>query len=190
MERPVRRPDLLHGAFAGAAGGLAGGIVKMLCERFAPPRPEGREAPPAVMMDRLAVARSGEHLTEDEKQSVTLTIHYAFSVLASAGYGALAEFAPVITTGFGTGYGLAVWAGAHEYALPRLDLTPRLPELPVSEQVNEAVTHALFGSVVEGVRRAIRRAAAPSVREEPAPNLASEARACYNGVMSKTSVTS
>jgi len=46
----------------------------------------------------------------------------AFGTLMGAAYGAMAEIAPFSTTGGGLPFGLALWLGADEIAVPLLHL--------------------------------------------------------------------
>jgi putative membrane protein len=133
-------------------GGLIGGVVKVLCEQIAPPRPPGRELPPAVLAEKMI----RRQLTDEQKSTTATVMHFAFSVSTGAAYGALVELWPAARIGSGTAFGLAIWAGFHELLLPAAGATPKLADLPVSEQVNEFVTHAIFGVTVEAVRGALR----------------------------------
>ncbi len=148
----ARKPDPLGGFVSGVAGGLAGGAVKMLCEVVAPPRPPDREAEPAVLLSKIARVNGESEPTEAQKQNATLLIHFAFSALGGGLYGALVEVWPRVGIGRGAGYGIAIWIGAHEMAMPALGLTPPTNRLPPSEQINECITHAIFGCTLEAVR--------------------------------------
>ena len=147
---------LLAGAFAGAAGGLAGGAVKLLCEKIAPPRPFWRQPPPGVLAAEVTRAVAGEDLTKTQRERTANVVHWVFSIATGALYGAVAEKFPRATTGSGTLFGTIVWAGFHEVVLPLARATPPLEELPASEQINEFITHALYGATVEGVRGLLR----------------------------------
>lgn len=144
------------GALAGGLGGLLGGLVKMGCEGAVPPRPEGRAQPPWVLAKNIWRSWTGAELDPELEKPVTLAIHFGFSIGCGAGYGALAESVPQVTLGYGSAHGLANWVGAHELLLTALELTPPLAELPISEQINEAVSHAIWGVAVELVRRPMR----------------------------------
>ncbi len=159
MNEQHERPDIRAGLFAGAIGGLAGGAAKMLCEAIAPPRPPGREAPPAVLAENLTEALTGKPLSSERKTAAANAAHWVFSIVSSAAYGAAVEIWPAARSGFGTAFGEFVWLGFHEFALPLLGATPKLPDLPLSEQSNEFVSHAIFGATVEGVRGLVRAAA-------------------------------
>ena len=49
-----RRPSLSKGLFAGAMGGLAGGLAKAAAEVIYPPRVQGQTSPPVILMERTA----------------------------------------------------------------------------------------------------------------------------------------
>ena len=112
------------------------------------PRPPGRLPEPAILI---------QHITGHVGSPRTVTaIHFAFSIVTGALYGALVEVLPIVGIGMGVGYGLAVWAIAHELVMPLIGLTPPLARLPVSEQINEAITHGIWGWVIELVRHDLR----------------------------------
>ena len=144
------------GLVAGAAGGLVGAGVKLICEAIAPPRAPGREPPPGILVSNILQSRRGYGLDKEGKKKAALAVHWSFSALASAAYGGLAEFFPSVTVGYGTVYGWALWAASHELALPLPHLTPPLSQVPASEQINEFISHGIFGASVEAMRRIVR----------------------------------
>ncbi len=154
FSRPT--PSITRGLITGLVGGLAGTAVKSLAEKIAPPRPPGREAPPKKLADDIAEETTGHEPDEDTEKAAVGLIHWTTGAGTGAVYGALAEVAPVVTTGAGTLFGAAFFALAHEAALPALGLTPPPTEVPLSEHANEFVTHILFGLTVELVRRGVR----------------------------------
>lgn len=149
---PPARNDVVDGAIAGAIGGLAGAAVKLLCEKIVPPRTPDREPPPGIIAANVVRALNGRELSHERMATVALAIHWTFSTVTSAAYGALAARAKGARFGSGVGFGVAVWVGFHEITLPLLRATPPLPELPFAEQVNECISHAIFGVTVERVR--------------------------------------
>ena len=156
----MTRRDLLmrlgKGLVAGAAGGLVGAGAKLICEAIVPPRAPGREPPPGILVSNILQARRGYGLDKEGKKKAALAVHWSFSTLASAAYGALAEFFPAVTVGYGTVYGWSLWAASHESVLPLLHLTPPLSQVPASEQINEFISHGIFGACVEATRRVVR----------------------------------
>jgi putative membrane protein len=153
---PARQTDIVAGTLAGGVGGAFGAGIKVLCERIVPPRPPGREPPPGILADKLVRAIADDGLTEEQRARVSAIVHWIFSIATSAIYGACVEVWPAAKAGWGTGFGLVIWVGFHEITLPLLGATPPLAELPASEQVNEFITHAIFGGTVESVRAALR----------------------------------
>ena len=149
------RHDVIVGALAGAVGGLAGAAIKLLCEKIAPPRTPDREPPPGVIAANVVRALSGRELSHERMATVALAVHWTFSTVTSALYGALAARVRSVRFGGGVGFGLVVWVGFHEITLPLLRATPPLRELPILEQLNECVSHAVFGVTVERVRAAV-----------------------------------
>ena len=151
-----REPNIGAGLVAGAVAGIAGGAVKLVCEMIVPPRPPGREPPPGELAEKVTKAVADRSLSHKQKERTANVMHWAFSIITSAIYGAVVEVAPQARAGFGTAFGEFVWLSFHEITLPALGATPKLPELPISEQANEFVSHAIFGATVEGVRGLIR----------------------------------
>jgi uncharacterized membrane protein YagU involved in acid resistance len=97
-------------------------------------------------------AIGGRTLSKERKATISLAVHWSFSTLTSALYGATVARFPQARFANGAGFGLIVWAGLHEITLPLLGATPALRELPAKEQLNEFVTHSLFGATVEAIR--------------------------------------
>jgi putative membrane protein len=146
----------IRGAIAGAAGGIVGGAVKLACEALVPPRPPDREPPPGVLVADVVRATDGRELSKDEKQRAAMTVHWIFSLLSGALHGVAVEANASLARSEGVPFGLAIWLGFHEVALPLLHATPPLPELPLSEQINECITHCAYGFSVERTRRSLR----------------------------------
>ena len=145
-------PSFVTRATAGALGGLAGAAIKLVCEAIVPPRTADREAPPGVLAANIVRAVSGRELSVERKKRVALAMHWSCSVTTSVLYSVLIARAPRATPVKGIGFGIAVWAGFHELFLPSVGATPPLRELPLGEQLNELVSHAIFGSTVDYVR--------------------------------------
>lgn len=151
-----RKSDILAGAFAGAVGGVAGGAVKQICEKIAPPRKPWRQPPPGILAAKFTRAVADEDLTKTQREKSANVIHWVFSIATAALYGAVVEVYPRARAGNGSVFGLVVWAGLHEITLPLLGGTPPIEEVPASEQINEFVTHAIYGVTVDAVRGLLR----------------------------------
>jgi putative membrane protein len=145
--KPKRLP--LAGIVAGAFGGFMSAFVKLGWEVPFPPRAPGRIPEPQVLVTMFThTATSG---------NMSLVIHFLFSIVFGALYGAMVEFFPVVAIGMGTIYGLAVWIGAHEIVMPWMGLSPPTWRLPWTEQFSEFFGHAVWGFAIEIFRRDLRR---------------------------------
>jgi len=133
---------------AGALGGLISAFVKLGWEVPFPPRLPGRIPEPMVLVSMFT-----HHATPVWQSYV---IHFSFSILAGAAYGAFVEYLPIVALGMGVGFGLAIWVGAHEIVMPLMGLTPPAWRLPASEQLSEFFGHAVWGFVIEVFRHDFR----------------------------------
>lgn len=155
----MTRCELLLRLGKGLAAGAAGGWSEQESSSSARPscrRAPDREPPPGILVFNILQARRGYGLDKQGKKKAALAVHWSFSTLASAAYGGLAEFFPAATVSYGTVYGWALWAGSHESTLPLLHLTLPLSQVPASEQINEFISHGIFGASVEATRRIVR----------------------------------
>jgi len=75
-----RRPSLSKGLFAGAMGGLAGGLVKAAAEVIYPPRVQGQTSPPVILMQRTV----GRPLSSRQQKIAESSVHFAFSAAVGA----------------------------------------------------------------------------------------------------------
>lgn len=117
----------------------------------------GHEPPTVRAAETISQAVFGHRLTEEEKGPAGQAVHYAFGATTGMLYGALSERFAALTRGFGLPYGLVVWIAADELALPALGLgkSPRQQRLPVHLYALSA--HLLYGAMLEGTRRVVRR---------------------------------
>lgn len=159
MTKPVPASgsrSLLKGLLAGLIGGLAGVAAKSLAEQVYPPRDrrkDGRPAPPEALAEKVA----GNSLTRPQEVAAGEAIHWSFGPLMGAAYGALAEFAPVVTDRNGVSFGVALCSLTHEGALPALGLADEPKDQPFREQSSEMISHSVYGFVTEIVRRQVRK---------------------------------
>ena len=158
--RALRLPGI--GILAGAIGGFMSAFVKLGWEVPFPPRAIGRIPEPQVLVSMFT-----HHPTS---ATISLVIHFSFSILFGGLYGGLVEFFPAVALGLGTVYGLAVWVGAHEMVMPWMGLTPKMWDLPWKEQISEFFGHAVWGFAIEIFRAYFRRYFAKAV-PLPSPKL-------------------
>ncbi len=178
--RRMRPVDLLKGGLAGLLGGLAGSWVmnefqamKATISREMREREEartggaGREReraasgggggePATVKVAEAVSGAVGHDLREGEKRWAGPFVHYAFGGTMGALYGALAESKLPVTAGGGLGFAAGLWLGADEIALPALKLSGSPLRYPARVHVNALASHAVYGLIVEGVRRLLR----------------------------------
>lgn len=100
----------------------------------------------------------GHKLTETEKDTAGIAVHYAFGTITATLYGAFAELLPEVTSGAGAPFGAFVWLTADEMATPALGLSKSPAEYPPSIHAYALASHIVYGLTTELVRRAVRRA--------------------------------
>jgi hypothetical protein len=159
---------LLSGIAAGVAGGLfASWVMNVFMERVngkhgeennqAAHGQEPRED--ATMKTADAIVSSvtgGRHLSFEQRQEGGPIVHYAFGAIMGGVYGALAEYSPRATMGFGTAFAGALFAGADLVAVPALKLSGSVAEAPASSLVAPFASHLVYGVATEGMRRLVR----------------------------------
>lgn len=176
--RHIRRGqvrNLARGAVVGAAAGLAAGWVMtqfqnlwMDAEKKAtgPKKhiPKHRQAEQGgddatvKLAARISKKALDHRLTRPEKQAAGPIVHYAFSAIMGALYGALAEVTPLATAGFGTVFGSALFVGADELAVPALQLGPPPAQVPPRKHLYGWISHLVWGASTEAARRGLRAA--------------------------------
>jgi len=175
---------IVRGVVAGVAGGLvASWIMNVFMEQAGPklteavesvsgdkPEPAPAAANQAPAQDQepkqdatmkaadaiVSTVTGGRHLSFEERQKGGPVVHYAFGALMGGLYGAVAEYAPSARTGFGTGFGSALFAGADLVAVPALHLSGSPSDAPVSALATPFAAHLVYGAITEGMRRLVR----------------------------------
>ncbi len=170
---------MLHSTLAGIAGGLAaswimdGFITQVgspLSEKVmsrdkwqrALPREQERGRAEDTMNAADAVvnaATGGEHLSYEARSKGGHIVHYTFGALMGGLYGALSAYSDRTTTGFGTAFGLALFAAGDMAAVPALQLAPSRLDQPAAAQATPLAAHLVYGASTDLVRRAILAAA-------------------------------
>ncbi len=130
-----------------------GSAAKIAGEVIYNPRTQGQTSPPVVLAQKVL-----GHPLHKHQQSITeQSIHYVFGGATGAIYGAAAEFAPVVTIGFGAAFGVVLQLLTHETLVPAAGLDVPASQQPAREHLSELFTHILYGATTEVVRRVVRR---------------------------------
>jgi hypothetical protein len=114
------------------------------------------EAATVLLARRLSRAVLGRDLSDDEMKVAEPLVHYSFGAMAGGFYGLLAEFTPAARKGAGTAYATALWMGADEIAIPKLQLSKSPGEYSPQVHAEALATHLVYGVTAEVVRRGVR----------------------------------
>jgi len=153
-----------RGLIAGLLGGvIASGAMSVVHNVLSRQQRPPAEQPPeddATVKVADGIIRTLVHrrLPDDKKPLAGTVVHYAFGATVGAIYGGIADIVPRVTAAIGLPFGLAVWLGAHVIAVPTLGLAEPPTRQPRSKEALELLLHLVYGTVTEGIRRAIRAA--------------------------------
>lgn len=103
-----------------------------------------------------SVAHGGQHLSHEERGTDGPIVHYAYAALVGGLYGGLAEYLPIVRSGFGTTYATALFVGGDLIAVPALGLSKPLADYPASSYAGPFTAHLVYGATTELVRRVAR----------------------------------
>ena len=155
------KQNLWKGFLAGALGGLSGSFAMsqfhaLFQKAGSAALPSGEDS---TVKAASTVSRTVFHhkLTLDQKKIAGPTVHYSFGANVAAIYGTTAELAPLVSTGWGIPFGAAVWLGAHVITVPALGLSDPITHSAPRAEAVEFGAHLVYGAVVEGLRRFLRR---------------------------------
>lgn len=99
----------------------------------------------------------GYELDPRERQIAGTAIHFGFGTAVGAVYGVMAEYSPAIVRGDGVPFGTGLMAVADDVAVPALGLSKPARETPWSTHLYALCSHTVYGAVLEGIRRSLRR---------------------------------
>ena len=154
------RRNSCKGFLAGAVGGLVASFAMaqfyVLLPKAESPAQQGTEDSTVKAAGAISQNVFHHKLTPQQKTIAGPMMHYGFGVSVAAIYGAVAEFAPVVRTGWGMPFGVGVWLAAHVIAVPALGLSEPVTESTPRKEVAEFGAHLLYGVVVESLRRLLR----------------------------------
>lgn len=138
---------LLIGAAAGAAATLPMTVVmETLHERLPgePPRP----LPPREVLDGIA-AQAGVHddLEEEDKENLTLAIHFGYGAACGAVFGSIAPRSLPAAVASGMAFGVGIWAGSYLGWLPALGVRHHAKFDPGERSALMIAAHLVWGGV-------------------------------------------
>ncbi len=169
--------SLIRGAFVGAIGGAVGTLV---LNSFQTASLQGTEAvekrlpSPNTYTEQqkglleqfnkahaktaeVAAWAAGKPLSPAVSKRAVPAVEYAFGAVCGALYGAVAEYLPSITSGFGMTFGAALFTGASEVVLPALGWVPQPSERTPVQHLGGLSGNVVYGAATEGVRRLLRK---------------------------------
>jgi hypothetical protein len=120
---------------------------------------EGEDA--TVKAASKLASLAGRELAPEQKTKAGSIVHYGFGTAVGALYGAAMELVPrrfhnVNRALSGSGFGSALFVGAHEIAVPALGLSASPTQEPLSDHFREWILHLTYGISSEVMRRWIR----------------------------------
>ena len=169
----VKRTSTPRAVLAGALGGLAGTLAMNYAQRLwthavdgEPPespagkhdardwqeREEGRNAN-ELFADSIATITIGRRLTESELEVAAPTVHHTFGAMLGAIYGYTVRERRKRLFGMGAAFGAVAWLFADEVAMPLMGLSRPTTERTPEKHLQSFVSHVVFGTVAEAVRR-------------------------------------
>ena len=169
----MRQKHPVRGVLAGVAGGLVASWVMnqwsagpgaAISKQLETPEEQKQlsqmsDGEDATMKtaDKLATtAQGGQHLTHEQREQGGPIVHYSYGALVGGLYGGLAEYLPIVRSGFGTTYGSALFVGGDLIAVPALGLSKPLSAYPASSYAAPFTAHLVYGATTELVRRLVR----------------------------------
>jgi len=160
-----RKTNLRRGFLAGAVGGLIACFAMSEFHSFfqkAESSAEDQQEDSTVKTASAISQKVFHHeLTPQQKKIAGPAMHYGFGASVAMFYGAAVEVMPVLRTGWGMPFGVAVWLGAHVITVPALGLSEPVTRSTPRREAVEFSAHLVYGAVVEAVRRLLRNAASP-----------------------------
>jgi uncharacterized membrane protein YagU involved in acid resistance len=169
-----KRPN--HSVWKGLAAGLIGGLAaswaaNLLCRKLKQSRNRShtnsspnnerlldqQKAAPAGLSTTISPAVFHQILAERERKVEAPVIRYALGSAIGGLYGATAEIAPKVTTGFGLSFATVIWLGADRIASRTFVRYRTRAKVPASSHLNIFVSHLVYGVTTEIVRRVVLR---------------------------------
>lgn len=106
--------------------------------------------------DALARMVTGSEIPDADKPLAGQAIHYALGLGLGAAYAVAAEFRPVVTSGYGSAFGIATATLLDEAVVPAVGLGKAPWKSDLKTTIYGYASHLVFGGVAELVRRQLR----------------------------------
>ena len=159
MTKVTHGPGLAIGV--GVIGGLVAALAMNQFQAVAAGAfgQKGRNDDPATVKaaDTLAQATTGEPVTQKYRETAGQAVHYVTGAALGGLYGALAHWRPEASAGMGVPFGLATMLVVDDVAVPAFGWGAWPQDTSAATHGYSAVSHAVFGVVLEGVRRWVLR---------------------------------
>ncbi|MGI4829093.1 MAG: DUF1440 domain-containing protein [Janthinobacterium lividum] len=173
-----RKKSILRGFVAGAAGGAMGTVALNFFQKGSIEATRAVEANVGngetytkqqenlldtfeqahVRTAETVASAVGTHIPPNSSETTALITEFAFGILCAGVYGALAEYVPAVTAGFGTVYGAALFTGASEAVLPAIKFVPPPTDRTPVQHLGGLAGNVVYGAVTEGIRILFRNA--------------------------------
>ncbi|WP_298091651.1 DUF1440 domain-containing protein [uncultured Sphingomonas sp.] len=98
---------------------------------------------------------TGEPVTQKRRETAGTLVHYATGAAIGIAYGALAAGDPRVSRGFGVPFGMATMLAIDDVGVPAFGWGPAPQDTSAAMHAYSAASHAVFGVVLEGVRRGL-----------------------------------
>lgn len=147
---------------AGAVAGVAATAATSLYQALVGPMlgQDGGDSDPANVQaaDSASERATGAPVDGPYRDGAGSFVHYATGIALGIGYAAAAARAPAVTRGFGVPFGLGVALVLDDLLVPAFGWGDWPQDTPAATHAYGLSTHAVFGGVLEGGRRAVSAA--------------------------------
>jgi uncharacterized membrane protein YagU involved in acid resistance len=150
--------DALRGAIAGAAATwLMDQVTTAQLEaqseettrREQAAQPNGKSSV-ANLVDRIET-RFGLVLDDQQRAAAAQAVHYGLGIVPGAAYAVLRPRVPLVGSGRGVGYGIALWASNDVYAHAALGLSGPVDAYPMKTHRRGLIGHVVLGGATDTV---------------------------------------
>lgn len=115
---------------------------------------KGNDDPATVKAaDTLSEATEGRPVTQKHRELAGSAVHYGTGVALGIGYALAAARTPAASAGFGTAFGAATMVAFDDLLVPAMGWGP-WPKPASPSTAYSLTSHLVFGTVLEGARRA------------------------------------